>query len=114
MDDTHNDGGLPLPDLYIENFRGIRKLSIPHLGRVTLLAGRNGVGKTSVLEAVEVYAGRASYLVLRNILSERDEVSYALDVNRDKLILHEWEAIFYGRDSTGSFRTTLGPSSPIR
>ena len=24
MDDTHNDGGLPLPDLYIENFRGIR------------------------------------------------------------------------------------------
>ena len=109
MDDTHNDSGLPLPDLYIENFRGIRKLSIPHLGRVTLLAGRNGVGKTSVLEAVEVFAGRASYFVLRNILFERDEVSYAQDENRDKLILHEWEAIFYGRDSTRSVRTTLGP-----
>ena len=81
MDDTHSDSGLPLPDLYIENFRGIRKLSIPRLGRVTLLAGRNGVGKTSVLEAVEVFAGRASYFVLRDILFERDEVSYAQDEN---------------------------------
>lgn len=109
MDDTHHDSGLPLPDLYIENFRGIRKLSIPRLGRVTLLAGRNGVGKTSVLEAVEVFAGRASYFILRDILFERDEVSYAQDENNDKLILHEWEAIFCGRDSARSSTTTLGP-----
>ena len=109
MDDKPNDSGLLLPDLFIENFRGIKKLTVPRLGRVTLLAGRNGVGKTSVLEAVEVYAGRASYFVLRDILFERDEVSYAQDENKDKLILREWEAIFYGRDSTRSVRTTLGP-----
>ncbi len=109
MDDTHNDSGLPLSDLYIENFRGIRKLSIPHLGRVTLLAGRNGVGKTSVLEAVEVYAERANYIVLQDILLERDEVSYALDGNRDSFIRHEWNAIFHGRDVSHPVTVKLGP-----
>ena len=109
MDDKQNDGNLLLPDLYIENFRGIKKLSIPRLGRVTLLAGHNGVGKTSALEAVEVYAGRAGYFVLRDILFERDEVSYVLDENGDKYVSHKWEAIFYGRDSSRNVVTTLGP-----
>ena len=36
MDDKQIDTSLLLPDLYIENFRGIKKLSIPRLGRVTL------------------------------------------------------------------------------
>ena len=61
MEDRQNDSSLHLQDLSIENFRGIKRLEIPHLGRVTLLAGRNGVGKTTVLDAVKVYAGRALY-----------------------------------------------------
>ena len=36
MDDKPIGSSLLLPDLHIENFRGIRKLSIPRLGRVTL------------------------------------------------------------------------------
>ncbi len=109
MDDTHNDSGLPLPDFYIENFRGIKKLTIPRLGRVTLLAGKNGVGKTTVLEAVEVFAERARYTVLQDILLERDEVSYALDENREKYTFYNWDAIFYGRDISSNVRTKLGP-----
>ena len=57
MPDEHTNG-LHLPDLLISNFRGIDRLSIGRLGRVTLLGGRNGVGKTTVLEAVRVYAAR--------------------------------------------------------
>ena len=34
---------------------GIDRLSIGRLGRVTLLGGRNGVGKTTVIEAVRVH-----------------------------------------------------------
>lgn len=50
--------GLHLPNLTVSNFRGIGSLSIERLGRVTLLGGRNGVGKTTVLEAVRTYASR--------------------------------------------------------
>ena len=57
MSDEHANG-LHLSDLSIGNFRGIDHLSIRGLGRVTLLAGRNGVGKTTVLEAVRVHAAR--------------------------------------------------------
>ena len=49
---------LQLYDLVIVGFRGIQKLTIGRLGRVTLLAGKNGVGKTTVLEAVRVFASR--------------------------------------------------------
>ena len=55
---------LHLPDLTIKGFRGIDELSIPRLGRVTLLAGKNSVGKTTVLDAVRVYAARGRYSTL--------------------------------------------------
>ena len=58
MHDEGRNGRLHLPDLSIAGFRGIERLSIPRLGRVTLLAGRNGAGKTTVLDAVRVYASR--------------------------------------------------------
>ena len=65
MDDKPIDSSLLLPDLYIENFRGIKKLSIPRLGRVTLARRpKNGVGKTTVLDAVGVYAARGRQQVL--------------------------------------------------
>ena len=47
-----------LSDLQIRGFRGVGELTIPRLGRVTLFAGRNGVGKTTVLDAVRLYAAR--------------------------------------------------------
>ena len=59
---------LHLESLEIESFRGIDKLTIPRLGRVTLLAGKNGVGKTTVLEALRVYAARGHYAVMADIL----------------------------------------------
>ena len=52
--------GLKFPDLSIRGFRGIRDLSIPRLGRVTLITGRNDAGKSSVLEALRIYAHSAA------------------------------------------------------
>ena len=60
------DSDLHLPDLRIKGFRGIKDLHISRLGRVTLLAGKNGAGKTTVLEAVRVYAARGRQAALRD------------------------------------------------
>ena len=55
---THEAPGnrLHLPNLVVAGFRGIPELSINRLGRVTLLTGNNGAGKTTVLEAVRTEA----------------------------------------------------------
>ncbi len=47
-----------LTSLHIKNFRGFRDLKIDSLARVNLIAGKNNVGKTGILEAI--------YLLLSN------------------------------------------------
>ena len=45
---------LHFPNLTIKGFRGIRELTIPQLGRVNLITGKNNTGKSSVLEALRI------------------------------------------------------------
>ena len=67
------DPTLHLPSLVIKNFRGIDELTIPRLGRVTLLAGKNGVGKTTVLDAVRIWADRGNDSVISEVLINRGD-----------------------------------------
>ncbi len=39
----------------IENFRGFDHLELDDLARINLIAGKNNVGKTSVLESLFIY-----------------------------------------------------------
>ena len=105
------DQSLHLPSLVIKNFRGIDKLTIPRLGRVTLLAGENGVGKTTVLDAVRVWAYRAAARVLSNVLINRDEFVQAIDINGEEVSTANWEAIFHGRRVSVGDTILVGPSS---
>lgn len=41
-----------LTEIEVKNFRGFRSLKMNDLGRITLVGGRNGVGKTALLEAL--------------------------------------------------------------
>ena len=109
MDDRQNDNGLLLPDLHIENFRGIKKLSIPRLGRVTLLAGRNGVGKTTVLDAIRVYAARGRHQVLAHVLDIRDEITTPKDPREDGPVQIDWAALFHGRTISEQASLSIGP-----
>ena len=62
------------PDLTIRGFRGIKELTLPKLGRVNLLAGKNNTGKSSVLEALLLHAQNGSPEVIKEILAFRGEV----------------------------------------
>lgn len=53
-------GKLFLESLEIQNFRGFRHLQIEKLGRVNLVVRKNNIGKSSLLEALELY-GRPGY-----------------------------------------------------
>src|SRR5205823_2189753 len=66
-------GKLRLPSLEIHNFRAFDHLQIEALGRVNLITGQNNVGKTSVLEAVYLFARGGGALSLYELLCSRDE-----------------------------------------
>ena len=87
-----------VPSLSIEGFRGIQSLSLPRLGRVTLLAGENGVGKTTVLDAVRLYAARGDSRVLVNLLDTREELVVGVDDNREEVTYPDFGSLFYGAD----------------
>lgn len=62
-----------LNNLHIKNFRILEDLEIPKLGRVNLIVGKNNSGKSTVLEALRVVAGKAHPSLLREILLGHDE-----------------------------------------
>ena len=109
---TNNN--LHLPDLAISGFRGIEDLSISRLGRVTLIAGKNGVGKTTLLDAVRIYAARGRYPVLADILRNREELTEAVDEDDDEILAPNWEALFYSRHISSDARISIGPGSEIQ
>ena len=102
---------LHLPSLSIKGFRGIDSLSIPRLGRVTLLAGKNGVGKTTVLDAVRVYASRGRASVISNVLLEHEEATLSVDEDAGARFHPDWRALFYGRNIYSDSYISIGPAS---
>ena len=92
-----SNDSLLLPDLTIKGFRGIDELNIPRLGRVTLLAGKNGIGKTTVLDAIRVYAARGHPSELRSLLRRRGEELIITDEEGDNISTPDWTALFHRR-----------------
>jgi len=86
---------LLLESLRIENYRVFKRLEIPRLGRVNLLVGRNNSGKSTILEAVRLYASGGSAPTLDSILVSHDELRG--EGKRDRL--SAMMQLFNGRDS---------------
>ena len=63
-----------LTSLEIKNFRAFSHLVIERLGRVNLIVGKNNVGKTTLLEAMQLYDAGGSVRAIASILHDRDEV----------------------------------------
>lgn len=61
-----------LRSLEIQNYRNLRHLTIEKLGRVNLLVGKNNTGKTSVLEAVYLWANYGRFDKIYECLETRD------------------------------------------
>ena len=102
---------LHLPDLTIKGFRAIDDLTIPRLGRVTLLAGKNGVGKTTVLEAVRVFAARGRLSALFALLRDRQEIDSNANGDSRRVAEIDTTSLFYGRNSSESQSISIGPKN---
>ena len=79
--------------LNIEGFKGINELEIPKLSRVTLLGGRNNVGKSSILEALFMFHDRLNpHMILRQFAG-RGVGTITIDPES------MWTPIFHNYDS---------------
>ncbi|MDR2099341.1 MAG: AAA family ATPase [Campylobacteraceae bacterium] len=64
---------LKLNSLNIQNYRNLKKLTISTLDRVNLITGKNNTGKSTILEAIAIYATNGS--IIDELLFERGEYS---------------------------------------
>ncbi|NEQ96797.1 MAG: AAA family ATPase [Cyanothece sp. SIO2G6] len=62
-----------LNSLRISQFRAFKDLKIDRLGRINLVVGRNNLGKTTLLEAVYLYASDNTLDTLNRVLKRRQE-----------------------------------------
>ncbi len=90
---------LILDSLKVQGFRAFEDLRVEKLGRVNLITGKNNVGKTCLLEALQVYARRGEPNVLQSLLVRRDEtyVSNSVKPNQAMRLLEDVRHVFYGR-----------------
>ena len=108
MSEVRLTNRLHLPSLSIQAFRGIESLSIPRLGRVTLLAGMNGTGKTTVLDAIRIYAARGSRSALFELPQRREEVAALVDEDGDTILVPDLASIFHQSDVSRHIHISIG------
>ena len=65
---------IPIPNLTIRGFRGLADFELQSLATVNLITGKNNTGKSSVLEAIALFAHNAAPRTIENLLRTRGEV----------------------------------------
>lgn len=108
MSEYTKTNGLHLPSLSIRGFRGINRMDIERLGRVTLLAGRNGIGKTTVLDAIQLFARHCDALSFRDVLTSHNEIETSHDDEDGRTERPAFEALFFGRKPGPHDRFSIG------
>ena len=87
-----------LNSLEIKNFRILQDFKVSKLGRVNLIVGKNNSGKSSVLEALRIYAGNAHRGLLEQIAAGHDETYRLRDTEQiESDIKLPFEDFFVGR-----------------
>lgn len=98
---------LLLNSLEITGFRGYKHLKIEQLRRINLIVGPNSVGKTSLLEAVQLLIEKGSPSLIVELLNKRNEAveisrlsrppGHGDEALRIKIIAEGLGNLFYGR-----------------
>lgn len=90
-----------LNDLTIRNFRLLENFSVPKLGNVNLIVGKNNSGKSSVLEALRIFSAQGDLSLLGSIISGHDEnlrSDIDFNANVDDTTDYSYRHLFSGRE----------------
>jgi AAA15 family ATPase/GTPase len=62
-----------LESLEVKNFRCLKDFKIPSLKRINLFTGKNNTGKSTILEAIAIYAVKGDLPLIAQLIDERGE-----------------------------------------
>jgi len=114
-----------LKSIYISNFKGLKEVNVPSVGNLNLIVGKNNSGKSSILEALMLYASGGSESVLHELSVSHDEVSrerfrpaeyQQTDPESQSFITNEmlpYEHLFYGRTFDSKESIHIGESDKV-
>ncbi|MEG4058520.1 MULTISPECIES: AAA family ATPase [unclassified Microcoleus] len=103
-----------LDSFQIHNFRLFPHLEVKNLGRVNLIVGKNNSGKSTFLEAVELYASNASATVMLELVESRQETWFSeAQPHSQNFISNPVRHLFFGHKlpSIGGDGISLGEVS---
>jgi predicted ATPase len=87
-----------LESLAVKNFRQLRDLSIAELGHVNLIVGGNNSGKSTLLDALRLFAGNAAPSLIEELLVSHGELQSAVqDASGDAIPERAIANLFFGR-----------------
>ncbi len=85
-----------LEQLHVRNLRGLRDLKIQKFGRVNLLAGKNNVGKTTLLEAIFLLGSGGDCRLALNRHMVRLEPTTEVPTSISETV---WASFFFGLET---------------
>lgn len=88
-----------ITNLTIENFRGLKSIMMDGLKRMTLISGKNNIGKSSILEALFLLMDHTSQQSFAKLCSSRGAVTVGVD--------NLWEPLFYDMDTDLDIKITI-------
>lgn len=94
----------------VKNFRGFEDLEMSDLKRINLIAGKNNTGKTSLLEAVGIHAGRYDTILSRMNFSPLQTSipdSYIAMIG-----VHSWATLFNSFNTKALIRISASGNFP--
>jgi AAA15 family ATPase/GTPase len=86
-----------LESLEIKNFRCLKDFKIPSLKRINLLTGKNNTGKSTILEAIAIYATKGNLELIAQLLNERGENTQQNEKNPTENNLKIFSSLFTDR-----------------
>jgi AAA15 family ATPase/GTPase len=86
-----------LNSLHIKNYRNLKELNIDSVAQINLITGKNSTGKSTLLEAIAIYASKGDLSYILQLLGDRGEYSKQLHSNI-VLNIHSLASLFTGRD----------------
>ncbi|MEH2164237.1 MAG: AAA family ATPase [Nostoc sp.] len=109
-----------LKTIKINNFRSFKSFELQQLGRVNLLVGKNNIGKTSILEAIQLLCSRNNLEPLRQTMTNRSEYFFDDERSERRLRLGQSQDLdlrhlFYGHEiELGSKFSITGTNGNIQ